>query len=103
MPHIEVYCTVNTCDYWGQGNHCFAQKILITRDSAGDQWPDSVDAPQASTLPPTPAENCMATCCKTFRPRDSKRGPVPELLPHQNYLKQQGGGATLPQGEAPLS
>lgn len=93
MPHIEVYCTVNNCDYWGQGNHCFAREILIVNDAAGDQWPDSVDAPQAATLPPTPAQTCMATCCKTFRPRGSRRGgPVAELLPHEAFVQQPGVG-----------
>lgn len=91
MTKIEVYCTVNNCDYWGKGNHCFAEKILITNDAAADQWPDSVDAPVAGTLPFTPAQTCMATACKTFRPRHSNRGPVQELLPHQNYMNEQQG------------
>lgn len=84
MPQIEVYCTVNSCDYWGQGNHCFAQKILVASDAAAAQWNDAVDAPQASTLPGTPVHNCESTCCKTFRPRNSNRGPVQEL-PHTTY------------------
>ncbi len=91
MPQIEVYCTVNNCDYWGQGNHCFAKEILVASDQAAQQWPDSVDAPQASTLPNTPAQTCMATSCKTFRPRNSDRGPVQELLPHTAFTQQAGG------------
>lgn len=96
MPKIEVYCTVNNCDYWGQGNHCFAEKVLIVSDQAATEWPDSVDAPQAATLPFTPADTCMATACKTFRPRHSNRGPVQELLPHQAYLNQPGRGTPGP-------
>lgn len=92
MPKIEVYCTVNNCDYWGQGNHCFAEQVLITNDGAAEEWPDSIDAPGAGMLPATPANNCMATACKTFRPKESNKGPVKELLPHQAYLKQHGGG-----------
>ncbi|MCG0239730.1 MAG: DUF1540 domain-containing protein [Firmicutes bacterium] len=91
MPKIEVYCTVSSCDYWGQGNHCFAEKILVVSDAAASDWPDSIDAPGAQMLPTTPVQHCMATACKTFRPRGSNRGPVQELLPHEAYLKGQGG------------
>lgn len=83
MPQIEVYCTVSNCDYWGKNNHCFAEKILITNDKAAEQWPDAVDAPQASTLMATPASYCQETACKTFRPRGSSAGPVQDL--RQSY------------------
>jgi len=75
MPQIEVYCTVNNCDYWGYQNHCTAGQILICSDAAASDWPDSVDAPVAKTLQHTPAQTCMATACKTFRPRGDKAGP----------------------------
>ena len=63
---LEVYCTVSNCHYWKQGNHCDANEILITHDSHAAREPDSVDAPQASSLEQTTADTCMATCCKTF-------------------------------------
>ncbi len=75
MPQLEVYCTVNNCDYWGPENHCLAEKILICSDAAAADWPDSVDAPVAEQLQQTPAQTCMATACKTFRPRGEEKGP----------------------------
>lgn len=75
MPQLEVYCTVNNCDYWGPQNHCMAEKILICSDLAAAEWPDAIDAPQAKQLAQTPAPNCMETACKTFRPKGSNQGP----------------------------
>ena len=62
----EIYCSVDNCHYWGTGNHCIANKILVTVDAYADRMPDTMDAPQASTAPQTPANSCMETCCKTF-------------------------------------
>ncbi|MEW6725115.1 MAG: DUF1540 domain-containing protein [Bacillota bacterium] len=70
MPNQEIYCTVNTCHYWGQGNHCEADKILVMNDSAGDSGADRYDANMAATMIATPAQTCMQTCCKTFVNRD---------------------------------
>lgn len=74
MPNkVEVYCTVNNCYWWAEGNHCDASKILITHDDVGADYPDSVDSPDVQMIVSergeTPAENCQATCCKTFTPR----------------------------------
>lgn len=62
----KIHCTVENCHYWGQGNHCTAQEIMVTSDSMGNDLPDSFDAPQASTADTTPCSSCMETCCKTF-------------------------------------
>lgn len=76
MPQLEVYCTVQNCDYWGKNNHCLAEKILIVTDEQASAWPDSVDAPAGAKLESSEAETCMATACKTFRARYSHAGPV---------------------------
>lgn len=62
----HVYCSVNNCHYWTQGNHCGASSILITSDQFGFNEEDSYDAPQSAQTPPSPVESCMETCCKTF-------------------------------------
>ncbi|HEY8450574.1 MAG TPA: DUF1540 domain-containing protein [Bacillota bacterium] len=84
MPKIEVYCTVSNCHYWDDGNRCGADKILITSDRVGDRFPDAVDANQVQQIidqaGQTPAENCMATCCKTFRPRSGVREDEQDAL-----------------------
>lgn len=64
MPRI--YCSVNNCHYWKNGNLCDASEIMVTSDSIGNSMADSFDAPQASTAPQTPVNSCMETCCKTF-------------------------------------
>ena len=64
MP--KVYCTVNNCHYWGSGNLCMANEILVTNDQLGATAGDFVDAPMAGSLSSTPTQTCMETCCKTF-------------------------------------
>lgn len=68
---LEVYCTVNNCHYWNQGNKCHANKILISSDSVGANEPDSYDATTMSTSMQTPCDTCMETCCKTFVVKNS--------------------------------
>lgn len=72
-PKIEVYCTIDNCQWWAEGNVCHASVILITHDSIGEKYPESVDSRDLETIlaenGETPAQSCMATCCKTFTPK----------------------------------
>lgn len=72
----HIHCIVNDCHYWQQGNKCEANEILVSTDAFGASRPDRVDAVMASQLPPASAGNCMATCCKTYAPKDSTRSKV---------------------------
>jgi hypothetical protein len=67
---------VSNCHYWQQGNLCDANEILVTSDQVGSAQPDSYDAPQAATVPGTPVDTCMATCCKTFAAKASGQNKV---------------------------
>ena len=67
----EIYCSVNSCHYWSNGNHCKANKIFVVSDSLGAEMPDTYDVMQASTAPATPSETCMETCCKSFVHKNS--------------------------------
>lgn len=73
MPNIEVYCTVNNCHYWDEGNLCGADKILITLDKISREYSNEVDVNRLAMLVDevgtTPAESGAETCCKTFRHR----------------------------------
>ena len=89
MPKIEVYCTVQNCDYWGKNNHCLAEKIVIVTDAQANQWPDAVDAPMGADLPMDNAQSCMETACKTFRHRHSHAGPVQDQRSQNPSLAQQ--------------
>ncbi len=72
MQQLEVYCSVSNCHYWSQGNHCHANKILITSDSVGADQPDNFDAPEVTNSLQTPCNSCMETCCKSFVHKDSQ-------------------------------
>lgn len=67
----KIYCSIDNCHYWDQGNHCNASEILISADSWAAQAPDNIDAPQHATVPQMHAESCMETCCKTFVHKNS--------------------------------
>lgn len=81
MQHI--HCTVDNCFYWEQGNICLAKEIVVTTDQVGAQYPESLDAnvmkQLSSEVGTTPAEDCMATCCKTFYFNTKGSGPVPKI------------------------
>ena len=84
MPQLEVYCTVGDCHHWGDGNHCVAEKILITTDEIGRTYPEATDASSVQDLArqhgSTPAHNCTNTCCKTFTPRDGAPAGGPNKM-----------------------
>lgn len=69
----HIHCIVNDCHYWAQGNKCVANEILVTTDQFGASEPDTVDATMAKQLTPSPARNCMDTCCKTYVKDQSKQ------------------------------
>ncbi len=62
----EIYCGIDNCHYWGQGNICGAKEILVAADAWAAQAPDNIDAPKHGQVPQTHAGSCMETCCKTF-------------------------------------
>jgi len=69
VPHrLEVYCTVNNCRYWEQGNRCQADRILVVSDARASEGPESISSLEASTLDATPTGTCAETCCRTFAP-----------------------------------
>lgn len=77
MPQLEVYCTVSNCHYWADGNHCTAEKILITTDGIGRMYPEATDVGSTQDIVRqhghTEARTCMETCCKTFTPKGQGR------------------------------
>jgi uncharacterized protein YbdZ (MbtH family) len=86
LPQLEVYCTVQNCDYWGKNNHCLAEKILIVTDEQASSWPDHIDAPMGAQLTSANATTCMQTACKTFRQRNIDAGPVADTRSNNAYL-----------------
>ncbi len=72
----QIHCSVNNCHYWGQGNRCHANEIIVTADSIGVSMPDEINATQASIIDATPVESCMETCCKTFVEKGSGKSDI---------------------------
>lgn len=62
----KIHCSVNSCHYWASQNICDASEIMVTSDSFAAGAPDTIDAPKATTVSPTPVKDCMETCCKTY-------------------------------------
>ncbi|MHB1042701.1 MAG: DUF1540 domain-containing protein [Eubacteriales bacterium] len=71
MP--DIYCSVDNCHYWKNGNVCYANQIMVTSDTMGASQPDSFDAPEHKQFQGTPVNQCMDTCCKTFVEKGSGR------------------------------
>lgn len=91
----HIHCSVNNCHYYGQGNKCLASEIVVVNDQFGAAQPDNVDATQASTYPPTPAQSCMQTCCKTFVQKNGQTTADGVTKSQANYGGNQnnmGGG-----------
>jgi len=68
MP--EVFCSVSNCHYYGQGNVCKAEKIMVTSDTMSHNLSPAIDAPYASQIALTPVGQCSETCCKTYVPKN---------------------------------
>lgn len=62
----EIYCSIDSCNYWSQGNKCAANEIMVTSDQYASQAPDTMDAPDHAQFPQMHVETCMETCCKSF-------------------------------------
>ena len=75
MPQSQqhIHCLISNCNYWENGNKCDANEIIVTSDNFSEQNPDRIDAPQATSLKPETASDCMSTCCKTFVEKGSNQ------------------------------
>jgi len=69
----NIYCIIDNCHYWGEGNKCHASEIIIVSDSYASETPDNIDAPLHQSIQPVNAADCMDTCCKTFVPRGTNK------------------------------
>jgi len=58
----DVQCTIDNCGWWGQGNMCSAQKIVI---AAGP--PESIsENPGITDELETPVDSDLKTHCHSF-------------------------------------
>lgn len=66
MPKVEVSCAISNCSFYGEGNVCTADKIMVEVDNHY-----RYDTEMASELGEKnhqdEAINSAETCCKTFK------------------------------------
>lgn len=83
----EVRCTVDSCEFWGQGQVCKADKIWVRNDISGDvkdfsnhfinasqvEFGKELDQPKEEKSQKQPnsgdAKTSPQTCCDTMRPK----------------------------------
>lgn len=70
MPNVEVSCSISNCTFYGEGNICQAEKIMVDLDrhssydvEFGEElgYKDHIDK----------AAKSAQTCCRTFKPKES--------------------------------
>ncbi|NEU30717.1 DUF1540 domain-containing protein [bacterium LRH843] len=72
MANPTVKCNVANCSFWGEGNNCHAQSILVEIDShAGEDYGTEMASESyiSEQLHEESATSKAATCCKTFTPK----------------------------------
>jgi hypothetical protein len=77
----KVKCTVNSCDYWGEGQICNAEEIWVKNDISGDSEQFSQHYLNAEmemgadfdnqTFKNAVAKTSPQTCCETMRLKKS--------------------------------
>jgi Domain of Unknown Function (DUF1540) len=67
MP--DVKCNVSNCTYWGEGNNCIADAILVEIDKhANNSYDMNADGElQGNAAHKDHAHDIAETCCHTFR------------------------------------
>jgi hypothetical protein len=69
MPIVK--CNVANCSFWGEGNNCQADSILVEIDEHADNHADIDESGNLSnsTAHEDAAEHSAETCCHTFKPK----------------------------------
>ncbi len=71
MENPIVKCNVANCTYWGEGNRCHADSILVEIDAHGGNefGMEMGTETQIKADHEDAAKNKADTCCHTFRPK----------------------------------
>lgn len=92
----EVKCTVDSCEFWAEGQHCAADKIWVKNDITGDpddfpnhfinagpvefseeiseELENNKERKNEGKLQNETARTSPQTCCDTMRPKRQDRG-----------------------------
>ncbi|MGE5701380.1 MAG: DUF1540 domain-containing protein [Clostridia bacterium] len=67
MP-TEVKCSVANCTYWGEGNNCHADSIMVEVDShANANYKTEFASESGQNNHQDTAKSSAQTCCQTFK------------------------------------
>jgi hypothetical protein len=70
MMQQTIRCSVSNCNYYGEGNYCQADAIVVHSDSAGhDNGMEQVTSSVTNNEVQSSATKSSETCCETFRPK----------------------------------
>lgn len=72
MANQEIHCTVNSCYYYGSGDHCMASKIMVKNNPA-----TIADTKMEIGSIGGEAHRSNQTLCETFIQR--AKGPKPGI------------------------
>jgi hypothetical protein len=75
----DVKCKVSSCHYWGHGDICGADSIMVDynrtrsfRMEVGSLDPDDIKGKSSVTTDTEKAMRSEETLCKTFRPKENQ-------------------------------
>jgi hypothetical protein len=68
MPKVEVSCAISNCTFYGQGNVCTAEKIMVELDNHS-RYDTEMSSELTEKNHIDEAGNSKETCCKTFKPK----------------------------------
>ncbi|WJH33049.1 DUF1540 domain-containing protein [Paenibacillus sp. CC-CFT747] len=67
-PYVK--CSVANCTYWGEGNNCKADAIMIDIDKHSQaQYNEEFAGESFDTDHQDHASSASVTCCHTFEPK----------------------------------
>ena len=68
MPKVEVSCAISNCSFYGDGNVCTAEKIMVELDNHA-RYDTEMSAELGEKNHIDTAGHSAETCCKTFKPK----------------------------------
>ncbi|HYK73331.1 MAG TPA: DUF1540 domain-containing protein [Pseudoneobacillus sp.] len=66
MPKVEVSCSISNCTFYGQGNICTAEKIMVDMDNHA-RYDTEMSSEFGEKNHTDEAKHSAETCCKTFK------------------------------------
>ncbi|GIO10407.1 hypothetical protein J31TS6_64350 [Brevibacillus reuszeri] len=72
MPQVK--CSVANCAYWGEGNNCSADMIMVEIDAhANANFKEEFAGEfEYASQHQDKAKSSSQTCCHTFKPKEKK-------------------------------